>query len=175
MDICNRFEVNGQNSLYVTGIGSDYTNEEINTVFKVNGDISKIVRIPDESGQPEGRALIQYASDRSISTIDPITLGTLPSPKDPAVSWFARTIRDVCQEEMGREITRRYLGELQSVAGSARAVCFRGSCRETRAHHTTYTEVLHSHMQLKMVTHLIMIKMSQQSPHMFIVHLLVYQ
>ena len=121
MDICNRFEVNGQNSLYVTGIGSDYTDEEINTVFKVNGDISKIVRIPDESGQPEGRALIQYASDRSISRIDPITLGTLPSPKDPAVLWFVRTIRDVCQEEMGREIARRYLSELQSVAGSGRA------------------------------------------------------
>lgn len=121
MDICNRFEVNGQNSLYVTGIGSDYTDEEINTVFKVNGDISKIVRIPDESGQPEGRALIQYASDRSISRIDPITLGTVPSPRDPAVSWFARTIRDVCQEEMGREIARRYLGELEAVAGSGRA------------------------------------------------------
>lgn len=121
MDICNRFGVNGQNSLYVTGIGSDYTDEEINTVFKVNGDISKIVRIPDESGQPEGRALIQYASDRSISRIDPITLGTLQSPKDPAVSWVVRTIRDVCQEEMGREIARRYLGELQFVADSGRA------------------------------------------------------
>ncbi|KAK0134621.1 Paraneoplastic antigen Ma1 [Merluccius polli] len=121
MDICNRFEVNGQSSLFVTGIGSEYTDEEINTVFEVNGDISKIVRIPDESGQPEGRALIQYASDRSISRIDPITLGTLPSPKDPAVSWVARTIRDVCQEEMGREIANRYLSELQSVAGSGRA------------------------------------------------------
>lgn len=71
MDIWNRFEVNGQNSLYVTGIGSDCTDEEIDTVFKVNGDISKIVRIPNESGQPEGRALIQYASDRSISRINP--------------------------------------------------------------------------------------------------------
>lgn len=114
MDICNRFEVNGQNSLYVTGIGSDYTDEEVDAMFKVNGDISKIVRIPDELGQPEGRALIQYASDRSISRIDPITLGTLPSPKDPSVSWFVRTIRDICQEEMGREIARRYLGELQA-------------------------------------------------------------
>lgn len=121
MDICKRFGVNGQNSLYVTGIGSDYTDEEISTVFEVNGDISKIVRIPDESGQPEGRTLIEYTSDRSISRIDPITLGTLPSPKDPALSWVARTIRDVCQEEMGREIARRYLGELQSVAGSGRA------------------------------------------------------
>lgn len=121
MDICNRFEVNGQNSLYVAGIGTDYTDEEISSVFKVNGDISKMVRIPDESGQPEGRVLIQYASDRSISRIDPITLGTLQSPKDPAVSWVARTIRDVCQEEMGREIARRYLGELQFVAGSGRA------------------------------------------------------
>lgn len=114
MDICNLFEVNGQNSLYVTGVGSDYTNEEISTVFKVNGAISKIVRMPDESGQPGGRVLIQYVSDRSISRIDPVTLGTLPSPKDPAVSWVARTIRDVCQEEIGREIARRYLGELES-------------------------------------------------------------
>ena len=121
MDLCNRFEVNGQNSLYVTGIGSDCTDEEISTVFKVNGDISKIVRIPDESGQPEGRALIQYASDRSISRIDPMTLGTVSSPKDPAMLWFTRPIRDVCQEEMGREIARRYLDELDSVAGSGRA------------------------------------------------------
>lgn len=120
MDICNRFEVNGQNSLYVTGIGPEYTDEEITAVFKVNGDISKLVRIPDESGQPEGRALIQYASDRSISRIDPITLGTVPSPKDPAVMWFARTIRDVCQEVVGREIACRYLDELKSVAGSGR-------------------------------------------------------
>ncbi|CAI5680231.1 unnamed protein product [Oreochromis niloticus] len=120
MDICNRFEVNGQNTLYVTGIGPEYTDEEITAVFKVNGDISKLVRIPDELGQPEGRALIQYASDRSISRIDPITLGTVPSPKDPAVLWFARTIREVCQEAVGREIARRYLGELKSVAGSGR-------------------------------------------------------
>lgn len=121
MDIFNRFGVNGQNSLYVTGIGKDHIDEEIITVLKINGDISKIVRIPDESGQPEGRALIEYPSNRSISRIDPITLGTLPSPKDPNVLWSARTNRNICQEEMGREIAHRYLCELEFVAGSSRA------------------------------------------------------
>lgn len=121
MDICNRFGVDGQSSLYITGMKGDYTDVEIASTFEVNGEISKIVKIPDEPGQPEGRVLLQYVSDRSISRIDPITLGTIPSPKDPAVVWSVRTIRDVCQEEMGREIPRKYLDELSSVAGSSRA------------------------------------------------------
>lgn len=120
MDVCNRFNVNGQNSLYATGIEDFYTDEEIANVFKVNGMISKIVRMLNEPRQPEGRALIDYASDRSISRIDPITLGTLPSPKDPAVVWLVRTIRDNRQEEIGKEIARRYLDELKAV-GSGKA------------------------------------------------------
>ena len=95
MDICNRFDVDGQSSLYVAGVEGAYTDEEIASVFEINGNISKIVRIPDELGQPEGRALIEYASDRSISRTDPSTLGTIPSPKDPAVVWSVRTIGDM--------------------------------------------------------------------------------
>lgn len=120
MDVCNRFGVHGRNSLYITGVGA-YTDKEISQVFEVNGDISKIIRIPNEPGQPEGRVLVEYVSDRSISRIDPITLGALPSPKDPSVMWSVRTIRDVCQEEIGRELARRYLDELEAVAGSSRA------------------------------------------------------
>lgn len=121
MDICNRFEVNGQCALYATGIEDIYTSEEIASVFAVNGEILKIVRIPNEPGQPEGRTLVEYVSDRSISRVDPITLGTLQSPKNPAVVWSVRTIRDICQEEQGKELARRYLEELQAVAGSGRA------------------------------------------------------
>lgn len=121
MDICNRFGVDGQRSLYITGIEGDYTCEEIASAFTINGEVSKVVKVPDEPGQPEGRVLLQYVSDMSISKIDPITLGTVPSPKNPAVTWSVRTIRDVCQEEIGREIARRYLDELDSVAGVSRA------------------------------------------------------
>ena len=121
MDICNQFDVDGQSSLLVTGIEGDYSDVEIADVFGANGEVSKIVRIPDELEHPKGRALIEYASDRSISRIDPIILGTLPSPKDPSLKWSVRTIRDVCQEEMGRELGRRYLSELKLVTGSGKA------------------------------------------------------
>lgn len=121
MDICNRFGVDGQCSLYITGIKEDYTCEEIANTFTINGTVSKVVKVPDEQGEPEGRVLLQYASDMSISKIDPITLGTVPSPRNPAVTWTVKTIRDVCQEEVGREIARRYLDELDSVAGISRA------------------------------------------------------
>lgn len=121
MDVCNRFDVDGQCSLYITGIKGDYTCEEIASAFTINGEVCKVVKVPDEPGQPKGRVLLQYVSDMSISKIDPITLGTVPSPRNPAVTWTVRTIRDVCQEEVGREIARRYLGELDSVVGISRA------------------------------------------------------
>uniref|UniRef100_A0A8C5DCT6 CCHC-type domain-containing protein n=1 Tax=Gouania willdenowi TaxID=441366 RepID=A0A8C5DCT6_GOUWI len=121
MDLCNRFGVDGQSSLYITGIDGDYTDEEIASTFEVNGEVSKIVKVPDEPGQPEGRVLLQYTSNRSISKIDPIILGTIPSPKDPAVVWSVRTIGDVCQEEIGKEIARKCLDELGLVAGSSMA------------------------------------------------------
>lgn len=94
MDICNRYD--GQSSLDVTGVKGDYTCEEIASAFIINGEVSKVVKIPDEAGQPGGRVLLQYASDMSISKIDPITLGTVASPRDPTVTWSVRTIRDVC-------------------------------------------------------------------------------
>lgn len=112
MDICNRFEVNSQCSLYVTGIEESYTDEEISLVFGINGEILKIIRIPNESRQPEGRVLIEYVSDKSVSRADPITLGTILSPKDSAVVWSVRPIRDICQEEMVRKFAREYLDEL---------------------------------------------------------------
>lgn len=121
LDICNRFGVDGQSSLYITGIKRDYTDEEMAGTFEVNGEVSKVVKIPDKPGQLEGRVLLQYASDKSISKIDPITLGTIPIPKDPAVVWSVRTTRNICQEEVGREIAHKYLDELSSVAGSSRA------------------------------------------------------
>ena len=81
----------------------------------------KLVRIPDESGQPEGRVLVEYSSDRSISRVDPSILGTLPSSLNPSVVWSVRTIRDICQEEIGKDIARRCLDELKAVAGSSKA------------------------------------------------------
>lgn len=87
MDLCICFDVDGQSSLYVEDIEGAYTDEEISNVFEVSGDISKVVRIPDESGQPEGRVLVKFSSDRPISSVNPSILATLPSPLDPSVVW----------------------------------------------------------------------------------------
>lgn len=121
MDLCRRFDVDGQCSLFVTGVEGIYTDDDIASVFSVNGKVSRIVRIPDESNQPEGRVLIQYLSDQAISKINPQILGDLPSPKDPAIGWSVKTIRDVAQEEVGKELARRYLEELKAVGDSGKA------------------------------------------------------
>lgn len=78
MDLCSRFHVDGQCSLYVTGI--ENSNEDVTSVFEINGEI--------------------YVSDKCISV---------------------RTIRDVAQEDVGKERACRYLEELKAVAGSGKA------------------------------------------------------
>lgn len=121
MDICNQFDLHGPSCLYVTGIDEAYTDEDIVDFFKVNGDIDKVVRVPDDPDHPKGQTLIQYSSDRAISRLDPANLGDLPSPNDPAVSWHVRTIREMCQEELGRELAQRCLVELSTLAGNSKA------------------------------------------------------
>uniref|UniRef100_A0AAQ6IIC4 Paraneoplastic antigen Ma-like C-terminal domain-containing protein n=1 Tax=Anabas testudineus TaxID=64144 RepID=A0AAQ6IIC4_ANATE len=120
MDLCNRFDIDGQRSLYVTGIEGVYADIDIANVFEINGNISKVVKIPNEQNQPEGRALVEYVSEKSISKVDPKILGDIPSPNDPSVVWSVRTIRDVVQEEVGKEIAHRYLSELRAVGGSGK-------------------------------------------------------
>lgn len=121
MELCNQFDVHGPSCLYVTGIGETYTDEEISDFFAANGTIAAVVRVPDEQDQPRGRTLIQYSSERTISRLDPASLGHLPSPKDPTVSWNVRTIREVCQEELGKELAQKCLAELSTLAGKSKA------------------------------------------------------
>lgn len=121
MELCNKYDLHGQNCLHVSGIDDSYSEQEIVNFFATNGDIAKVVQIPNESNQPTGRALIEYASDRAISRLDPATLGHVPSPKDPTVTWHVRTIREMCQDELGRELAQKYLSELQALHGASKA------------------------------------------------------
>lgn len=120
MDICNQFDLHGPSCLYVTGISEAYSDTDIADFFKVNGDIKKIVRVPDDPDQPQGRVIIEYSMDRTISRLDPAQLGNQPSPNDPGVTWHVKTIREVCQEELGRELAQRCLAELSSLAGASK-------------------------------------------------------
>lgn len=124
MELCNRYDLRGQNCLFVTGIDESYTEQEITDFFKLNGDIAKVVKIPNELKQPTGRALIEYASDVAISRLNPAAVGNLPSPKDPNVTWHVRTIREICQGELGKELAQRYISELQALHGASRSGFF---------------------------------------------------
>ncbi|CAL9701145.1 unnamed protein product [Knipowitschia caucasica] len=121
MDLCNQFNVHGPSCLYVTGIDEAYSDDDITEFFKVNGDIKKVVRVPDDPEQPQGRALIEYAAERTISRLDPVQLGSLPSPNDSVVTWYVKTVRELCQEELGRELAQKCLAELNSLAGISKA------------------------------------------------------
>lgn len=117
MDLCDRFSVNSRNSLLVTGIEDIYVDAEIEQVFSVNGNVSQVVRIPDEQNEPQGRALIEYSSDKSITKIDPVVLGNILSPNDPNVTWHVRTVMNMCEEEAGKRLAQHYLNELKAVVG----------------------------------------------------------
>lgn len=121
MDLCDRFDVHGQNCLYVTGVEETCDNEDIARIFEAHGEIEKVVRVPDEPQQPAGRVLIQYLSEKSILRISPDFLGVLPNPKDPAMTWHVRTVRDLHQQRLGRELALRHLDELNAIPGSGRA------------------------------------------------------
>lgn len=86
MDLCNQYSVHGQSCLYVTGVDKHCTNEDITSFFEVNGEIAKIIRVPEEPDQPTGRVLVQYSSERSVLRINPDSLGELPNPKDPSMT-----------------------------------------------------------------------------------------
>lgn len=90
-------------------------------MFVTNGKISKIIRVPDEPHQPQGRTLVIYESEQAILKIDPITLGELQSPVGPSVIWSSKTVRDITQGEMGKEVARRYLRELEVLGNSGKA------------------------------------------------------
>ena len=121
MDLCNQFDLHGPSCLYVTGISESYSDESITDFFKVNGDVAKVVRVPDNPDQPKGQVLVEYSTDRAISRIDPANLGNLASPDDPTVTWHVRTIREMCQEELGRELALKCLAELSTLAGNSKA------------------------------------------------------
>ena len=121
MDLCNQFDVHGPSCLYVTGISEFYTDKEVTEFFEVNGDIKKVVRVPDLPDQPKGRTLVEYSSERAISRLDPAALGQLPSPRDPHITWQVRTVREVCQEELGREFAQKCLAELSTLAHGSKA------------------------------------------------------
>ncbi|CAL9689979.1 unnamed protein product [Knipowitschia caucasica] len=140
MDLCERFRADSQKTLYVTGIGRSFSDDDISDVFGVNGEISNIIRIPNEPHQPQGRTLIVYESEQAILKVDPSTLGELVKPEDPTVKWFSKTIRDITQEEFGKEIARRYLKELEVMGSSGKAAFFRFFQSELPATLTPQTE-----------------------------------
>ncbi|XP_055017481.1 LOW QUALITY PROTEIN: uncharacterized protein LOC129411251 [Boleophthalmus pectinirostris] len=103
---------------------SKFTYEELGKpliLALINGTVKKVVKIPSDPEQPQGRVLVEYSSDRAISRLDPAQLGNLPSPNNSAVTWCVRTIRELCQEELGREMAQKCLAELSSLTGISRA------------------------------------------------------
>lgn len=52
---------------------------------------------------------------------DPVTLGELQSPVDPSVILSSKTVRDITQGEIGKEVARRYLKELEVLGHSGKA------------------------------------------------------
>ncbi|RXN38904.1 glutamate receptor kainate 1-like isoform X2 [Labeo rohita] len=124
---CNLTQVGGLIDSKGYGVGTPIgvektcSIEDITGFFEVHGEISKVVRVPDEPEQLSGRLLIQYSSESSILKIDTDSLGDLTSPKDPAVAWHVRTVRDMSQEKLGRGLAQRYLDELSTIPGSGRA------------------------------------------------------
>lgn len=121
MDLCNQFDVHGPSCLYATGISEQYTDKELTDFFKDNGNIKKIVRVPDVPDQPKGRVLVEYSSERAVSRLDPANLGHLTCPYDPNITWHVKPIREVCQEDLGRELAQKCLAELSTLAGSSKA------------------------------------------------------
>lgn len=50
--------------------------------------------------------MVFYASEDSIIKLNPDILGHIPSPNDPSTLWYVRTVRDICQEHLGKELQR---------------------------------------------------------------------
>lgn len=119
MDLCNRYKIHGQSCLLVVGVDQTYTDVMLIRFFEQNGEVSNCIRVADEPNQPNGRVLIQYASERSITRINPDNLGHVPSLNNPAVLWHIRTICEICQEDLGKELAHQYLEELSAVGGSS--------------------------------------------------------
>lgn len=71
--------------------------------------------------QPKARTIVQYSLKRAISWLDPANLGHLASPHDSNITWNVRTVREVCQEELGRELAQRCLADLNTLPGSSKA------------------------------------------------------
>lgn len=57
MDLRNQFLLHGPSCLYAKGESGRYSDDEITDFFQVDGDIAKIVRVPDDPDQPRGRTL----------------------------------------------------------------------------------------------------------------------
>ncbi|XP_038125367.1 zinc finger CCHC domain-containing protein 12-like [Cyprinodon tularosa] len=141
MDLCERFAADSQKTLYVTGVTASHSDNDISDVFGANGKISKIVRVPNEPHQPEGRTLIMYESEQAILKIDPSTLGEIVLTVDPPIKWYSKTIRDITQEEIGKEMARRYLRELEFMGDSGKAGFFSFLQSELHASLTPQTEI----------------------------------
>ena len=119
MELCNQYKVHGQNSLLVEGVNEIISDEMIKSFFEQNGKISSFIRVKDEPNQPNGRVLIEFECEKSITRINPDTLGNIPSPSDPTTLWNIRTIRGICQEEIGKDLAQQYLEGLSAIGGSA--------------------------------------------------------
>lgn len=79
LDLCEHFQADSQKILCVTGIERRCSGDDITNVFEVNATISKVARVPDDPGQPEGRTLIVFESEQDILKIDSSALGEVIS------------------------------------------------------------------------------------------------
>lgn len=100
MEYCNRYDVNGQSCLFVSGIDEKYSDDDIIDIFKVHGDIVKCIRVPNELSKPKGRVLVQYRDERAIARIDPDFLDTTFHPDESDASWHITAIQEEIAEEL---------------------------------------------------------------------------
>lgn len=116
MDIIEAEGIKIPNSVIISGLTQDKSDDELFDFLKQYGSFAKTVFISDKDSEFYQSVILEYTSGQALHSLEPQLPYTHQLSSDPSVTYHVRALSSVFTQYKGTSVTKSYLEGLKEVA-----------------------------------------------------------
>jgi len=109
MDIVEAKGIKVPNSVIVSGLTKNESDDELIDILKKYGSFARTIFISDRESEFYQSTIIEYDSGQALEMLEPQLPYTHHLSSDPGITYHVRALSSVFTQQLGSSITKSYL------------------------------------------------------------------